>query len=273
MLGRGDVAEMVGGAPQRRDKALRLRPGGRAHAEGGDGDVLGEQLEVDVIVVAHQLGQAVAGRSGAPHVDREAQRVPPGDPRAADHALVEDVEAGDGANRLTGVVQALDRLGEQGLPVDLCLAAAGVERAAEQPAGAGRLDQADTAVDHLLVDPLGGEVEHRRLGEAADDLVGGGDHQVGAARDRVGRQVGVEAQMRSPGLVDDQGQVPGMGNLGEAARRRRRPRSRWGRPRPRRPRPAWRRGPPPAPRASCSVRHRGRGRARGRRRRGAGRRG
>ncbi len=59
------------------------------------------------------------------------------------------------------------------------------------------------------------EVEHRGLGEAADDLVGRGDDEVGAGRDRVLGEVGVEAQVRSPGLVDDQRQPALMGDLGE----------------------------------------------------------
>ena len=46
-------------------------------------------------LLAHQLRDAVAGRAGAPDVDREPQRVPGGDAGSAGEALVEHVEAGD----------------------------------------------------------------------------------------------------------------------------------------------------------------------------------
>ncbi len=93
----------------------------------------------------------------------------------------------------------------------------GVERAREQSAGAGRFDQADAAVDDRLVDPPAvAEVEHRRLGQAADDLVGRGDDDVGAGAERVGGQVGVEAQVGAPGLVDGQRHAAPVGDLGEA---------------------------------------------------------
>ena len=59
------------------------------------------------------------------------------------------------------------------------------------------------------------EVEHRRLGEAADDLVGARDHEVRARRERVLGQLLVEGQMGAPRLVDDQGHIAGVGDLGE----------------------------------------------------------
>ncbi len=60
------------------------------------------------------------------------------------------------------------------------------------------------------------EVEHRRLGQAADDLVGRGDDEVGAAAEGVRREVGVEVEVGAPGLVDDQRQVALVGDRGEA---------------------------------------------------------
>ena len=60
-----------------------------------DDDVLGVELEVDPVRVEDLLGQPVAGRAGAAHVDREPQRVPAGDPGATDHRLVEHGEAGN----------------------------------------------------------------------------------------------------------------------------------------------------------------------------------
>ena len=95
-------------------------------------------------------------------------------------------------------------------------AARGVERAREERARARRFDQADAAVDDRLLDQLAGsQVEHRRLCEAADDLVGRGDDQVGALAERVGGQVGVEAQVGAPGLVDGQRHAVAVGDRGQ----------------------------------------------------------
>lgn len=91
-----------------------------------------------------------------------------------------------------------------------------VERAREQAAGARGFDQADAAVDHGGIDPPArAEVQHRRLGQAADDLVGGGGDEVGAAGERVGRQRRVEVQVRPPGLVDDQRHTARVRHLGQ----------------------------------------------------------
>jgi hypothetical protein len=47
-------------------------------------------------------------------------------------------------------------------------------------------------------------VDHRRLGQAADDLVRARNDEVGAEAQRVRRQVLVEGQVGAPGLVHDQ---------------------------------------------------------------------
>ena len=81
-----------------------------------------------------------------------------------------------------------------------------VQRAAQQRAGAGRLQQGDRAVHDVLVEPpTGPEVEHGRLGEAADDLVGAGDDEVRVAGERMPRQRRAEREMGAPCLVHDQG--------------------------------------------------------------------
>ena len=123
----------------------------------------------------------------------------------------------------------------------------GVERERQQRAGAGRLEQGHHAVDDVLVDQLGvAEVDDRGLGEAADDLVRRGDHQVRAGLERALRQLGREAKVRAPRLVDDQRHAAPVRDLGRAPRRRRRRRSRWARRRSRRPRRASRRARPRA---------------------------
>ena len=81
-----------------------------ADPEDGDDDVLGEELEVDVVALAHQPRDPVAGGAGAADVDDEAQRVVGGDARAADDPLVEHVEAGDLADPLAQLARATRRV-------------------------------------------------------------------------------------------------------------------------------------------------------------------
>ena len=64
--------------------------------------------------------------------------------------------------------------------------------------------------------PLCGDVEHRRLGEAADDLVRGGEDGVGPQAQRRLGQPGVKTEMRAPRAVDDKGGTTGVGDLGTA---------------------------------------------------------
>ena len=61
-----------------------------------------------------------------------------------------------------------------------------------------------------------GDVQHRALRERADDLVRRREHRVGAQGERAGRQVGVEAEVRAPCLVDDERRRPRRGDLGAA---------------------------------------------------------
>ena len=58
-------------------------------------------------------------------------------------------------------------------------------------------------------------MEHRALRERAGDLVGAGQHRVGALRQRRRRQRLVEAEVRSPRLVDDQRLARRVGDLRE----------------------------------------------------------
>ena len=191
----------------------------------------------------------------------------PATPARPTMPLVEHVEAGDLADLLARPRERRQRLVEQLLAVDVDLPPGGVERAGEQAAGAGRLDQADAAVDDRVVDPAAAaEVEHRRLGEAADDLVGRGGDEVGAGLER----------RRSAGRGGSGGARPrprrrpaaprASARPRPARRRRRRRRSRWGRRPSPPPPPGFRPAPPPASRASARGRSPARGRARGRRR-------
>ena len=76
------------------------------------------------------------------------------------------------------------------------------------------------AIDGFLADQLCAacaEVQHRRLRQAADDLVRARDHEVGAEREGVCRQLLVEGHMCAPCLVDDQRHAVCVCNLGERA--------------------------------------------------------
>ena len=108
------------------------------------------------------------------------------------------------------------RAGEQRLAVHGHLAAGGVQRAHQQRGLRGRADEPDDAADRVDVDAAGrADVQHRRLGERADDLVGRGQHGVGAEAQRALGHLGVEAEVRPPGLIDDQRDVAGVRDLGE----------------------------------------------------------
>ena len=101
------------------------------------------------------------------------------------------------------------------MAVDHVVAAGGVERGGQKRARARRLDQRHRAVDDAAVDALGPEVEDRRLGEAAAELVDGVEDDVGAAGERVGGELVGEGEVGAPGLVDDERDVAGVGGLGE----------------------------------------------------------
>ena len=58
--------------------------------------------------------------------------------------------------------------------------------------------------------PRPADVEHRALGQRPRDLVGARQHGVGAELQRAGGQVGVEAEVRAPALVDDERDVVGV---------------------------------------------------------------
>ena len=96
----------------------------------------------------------------------------------------------------------------------------GVERPQQQRVRAGRLDQRHGAVDAVLVDPAFGgtaEMDHRRLGEAADDLVRARHDEVRARRERVHRQPVVEREVGAPRLVHDQRHAMRVGDLAQPA--------------------------------------------------------
>ena len=98
--------------------------------------------------------------------------------------------------------------------------AGGVERAQQQGARAGRAREHQRALNDAFVQQLAdtvSEVQHRRLRQAADHLVGSGQDEVGALRQRVLGQRRVKREVRPPGLVHDQRHAPAVGDIGEGS--------------------------------------------------------
>jgi hypothetical protein len=88
------------------------------------------------------------------------------------------------------IASRVQRLGEQRGTLGDGVAAGRVERAGQQRRRRSRLDQRHAAVDQRLVQPaVDAEVQHRRLREAADDLVRARDDQVSAEEERVRGQL------------------------------------------------------------------------------------
>jgi hypothetical protein len=86
-----------------------------------------------------------------------------------------------------------------------------VERPQQQGAGARRGHKRQRAIDDALVDPRPGawrQVQHRRLSEAADELVRSRQNEVGTHGESVLRQGRVEGEVGAPRLVDDQRRPP-----------------------------------------------------------------
>jgi len=188
-----------------------------ADPEHRDDDVLGYELEVDVVLLAHEGADARPGAVRFAHVHSEPERVPGENAGAPDEPLVEDVEPRDPADLLPGALHPFDGLLEELRPANYRLPAGGVERGGEQGARARRLGQRDAAIDDIRVDVLlPAQVQDRGLREAAEQLVDRGEHQVCSALEGARRQLGGEAQVRAPGLVDDQRHTVGVRDLRQA---------------------------------------------------------
>jgi len=62
----------------------------------------------------------------------------------------------------------------------------------------------ESLVEPADVEPLALREEESALREGRQGLVGGDDHRVCSERERRPGKIGVEAEVRSPGLVDDE---------------------------------------------------------------------
>ena len=147
------------------------------------------QLDVDVERGPQRLCDLVSRAPGRADVDDDPQWIPAGDPGLADQALAEHRAAVNGVERRASLHGRADRPVEQRLTVNPQLAPRGIQRGHEQRARARRAHEPHRPGDGIGVDaPTGGDQQHRRLGEAADDLVRRGEHRVGAELERRARK-------------------------------------------------------------------------------------
>ena len=175
---------------------------------------VGGQLHVHVGAPAQCVGHLEPGAAGGPHVDDDPQRVARGHAGLAHQLVGHQAAAVDGRDRLAGPGGGGQRAAQQVLAMDRQLAPGGVQRGVEQRRGAGRGDQAHRPPQSLGVDPAPGRhVQHGGLGERAHDLVGGGEDGVRAQGQGRRRHAGMEAEVRSPGLVDHEGGPVAVGDL------------------------------------------------------------
>ena len=180
-------------ARQARDELRAVALDGLAEPEHRDDDVLAAELDVDVVVVAHPARDLVAADAGAADVHAHPQRVDRRDAEGPDEALVEDLEAADGADARRAAPRA--RRPPRSSSSAPCSAA--WRRAASSDASSrllGLVEETSRRAWSMASSSKWApraEVQHRRLREAAGVLVRARDDEVGARRQRVlGQRVG-----------------------------------------------------------------------------------
>ena len=192
--------------------------GALADPEDRDDDVLGEELEVDVVAA-----RASAGRSGGRWRRCRGRRRPAAAGRRRRRPARPTIRSSSTSR--PGIARIRSRSSASEATVSPSSSSpwiAAWRRAASSEAVSSAFGLVDstrvTARSRIaLVDAIAAvaEVEDRRLGDRADDLVGRGEDDVGAALERAAGQRRGEAQVRAPGLVDDQRHAARVGDLGE----------------------------------------------------------
>ena len=197
--------------------AARRRGRRLAEAEDRDDDVLGVELEVEAVVVEGGLWPA-GSRSSRCRARRSigaagpSRRSRPARPCASSSTARPGIAAI--ASRVAAIAASVSPSSSSPWTQARRRAASSEpESSALGLVVSTRLTQRSTTAASIR--PPAPEVQHRRLGQAADDLVGRGDDEVGAAGERVWRQLGVEVQVGAPGLVDDQRHAALVGDLGQ----------------------------------------------------------
>ena len=177
---------------------------------------LRRELDVDVVGAPQRVRDLVSGAARAADVDHDPHRVVSGDPGPPDQRSVDEADPLDRLELGSRHRDRLEHLVQQLLAVERELATGAVEREQQQRGRAGRPEQAQRARHPLGIDPAAqADVQHRALGQRAGDLVGARQHRVGALLERRRRQRLMEAEVRTPGLVDDERNARFMSHLGE----------------------------------------------------------
>jgi hypothetical protein len=109
-----------------------------------------------------------------------------------------------------------DRVAEELLAVALEQRTGRVGAGQDRAGRAGGRGRLDPGVEAGRIESLGAGEHECGLAPGGKRLVGAGDHDVGAELHRVSWQVGVEAEVRGPGCVDDQGNAVLVGGIGQS---------------------------------------------------------
>jgi hypothetical protein len=126
----------------------------------------------------------------------------------------EHVDAGYLAQPLAGRGDTAQQPGAQFLTIPGQQGTGSVNAGHDRPGRARRVGGVEGPVQAGQVQPLGPGQHQRALGVRGQRLMRARHHRVGPRRDRVPRQVGVEAKVGGPRRVDDQrhpGLVRGLG--------------------------------------------------------------
>ena len=182
-------------------------------------------------LVEEQASRLVAADTACARVDHDAQGVDVDDGGEVAQSRCRVLEATIGSDPGAQSVGGGDARADGLLPTRRDLSSREVERGEEQRRFRRRPHRPHGAIDEGL-EQVGvramPEVDQRRLPEGATELVHRGHDEVGAEPCSVGRQVGVEAEMRAPRLVDDEDRVMCMcdgdqcGHIGAGSEVRRR---------------------------------------------------
>ena len=136
------------------------------------------QLDGDRVIVEKLLLDVVAGVARADHVDRQPRRVEGDDAVGADEALVEAGQQRVLLDPGPRVLGQPDGGGQQRLALGGHLHPCHVERRPQQAGRARALQHPVDDLDAVLVDEVTLDVDHGRLQESAEQLVGAGDRHV-----------------------------------------------------------------------------------------------
>ena len=159
------------------------------------GHARGDQILLDGVAVG----------SGARQHERELDRI--------DAGPVEHYQTLDLLQPFAGGVRRSDGFGEQHAPVALEQSPGGVDAGEDRTGRTRRRRRLHAGIEPGGVDAFGPGQHQSGLAPGGQCLVCAGHHRVCAALQRMRRQIGVEAEVRRPRGIDDQGHAMCMGGL------------------------------------------------------------